>query len=418
MRTAHRALLTTAVAATLVLTGCSSKATDAAGTGGGGSAVKTDFGVTDKDISLGALTDASGVFKNLGLGIVHGNELWAADVNKAGGICGRQVKLIQKDHGYAADKALPLYSQMKDNVLGMVQLLGSPILAALKKQITDEKMVSVPASWASTNLDSPSVLMVGATYDVEMLNGLSFMQEKGFVKDGDKIGHIYIDSEYGKNGLLGSQAYAKAHNMSVVEAKVVATDTDMTAAITSLKSQGVTMIALTTTPKQTASALTQAKAQGLDVPFIGNNPTFDPVLLSTPAKDAFGKFYFVNGAVPFSADLPAAKELAAKYNASYHDTPNVGVDFGYASGLVWQSVLTTACTDKDLSRQGILNAVAKTKVDTKELAGELDFSKPGQPSTRKSYVAQADASAAGGMKYVKQLFESSEATAYTTPFQK
>lgn len=417
MRTAYRAAVAAAVAAGLVLAGCSNKANPGTAQGGG-SAVKTDFGVTNTDITLGALTDASGVFKNLGLGITHGSELWAADVNNAGGICGRQIKLIEKDHGYATDKAIPLYGQMHDDVLGMVQLLGSPILAALKTPITDEKVVSVPASWASTNLDSPSVLMVGATYDVEQLNGLSFMQEKGFVHDGDKIGHIYIDSEYGKNGLLGSEAYAKAHNLGLVPQKITATDTDMTAAITSLKSQGVKAIALTTTPSQTASALTQAKAQGLDVPFIGNNPTFDPVLLSTPAKDAFGKFYFVNGVVPFSADLPAAKDIAAKYNAKFTDTPNIGVDFGYASGLVWQSVLTTACKDKDLTRQGILNAVAKTTVDTRELAGNLDFSQPGQPSSRMSYIAQADAAVPGGITYVKPLFESPEAAAYKTPFQR
>ena len=260
--------------------------------------------------------------------------------------------------------------------------------------------------------------MVGGTYDIELLNGFSFMQQHDFVHDGDKIGHIYIDSEYGKNGLLGSQAYAKAHNLGLVPEKITATDTDMTAAITSLKSQGVKMIALTTTPSQTASALTQAKAQGFDVPFIGNNPTFDPVLLSTPAKDAFDKFYFVNGVVPFSVDLPAAKDVAAKYTAKFTDTPNIGVDFGYGSGLVWQSVLTTACNDKDLTRQGILNAVAKTKVDTKELAGQLDFSQPGRPSSRMSYIAQADAGVPGAIKYVKQLFESPEAASYKTPFQK
>src|SRR5438067_4034352 len=135
MRTAHRAVVTAAVTVTLVLAGCSTKANQGAGQGGG-SAIKTDFGVTNTDITLGSLTDASGVFKNLGLGITHGNELWAADVNNAGGICGRQIKLIEKDHGYATDKAIPLYGQMHDSVLGMVQLLGSPILAALKKQIT------------------------------------------------------------------------------------------------------------------------------------------------------------------------------------------------------------------------------------------------------------------------------------------
>ncbi|PRZ36629.1 ABC-type branched-subunit amino acid transport system substrate-binding protein [Antricoccus suffuscus] len=419
MRKLNFAIIGGALALTLTMSACSTKggSSGEAKTGSGG--VKTDFGITNKDITLGVMTDTSGVFKLLGIGITDGNQIWADEVNAAGGICGRQVKLEVRDNGYKADKAVTLYAGMKDDIAGMVQLLGSPILAALKSSITSDNMLSIPSSWASTNLDSPAVMMVGATYDVEIINGMSYLQKQGKIKDGEKIGHIYIDSEYGKGGLLGSQAYAKDHNMTVVPVAVAGTDSDMSSAVTSLKSQGVSAIVLTTTPAQMSSVATQMAAQGMaDMPILGSNPTFDPVLLNTPAKDALAHFYRVSSIAPFSSDKPAAQKVAKAYEAKYTDAPNDGVDFGYASGLAYQTVLEKACKDKDMTRKGLVEASAKVKIDTQDLTAPLDFSKPGQPSTRSTYIEQVDPAAKGGLKIVDELNESKEAKNYKAPLQK
>lgn len=418
MRKSTRAALVGGLAVALGVTGCSTKA-DSSSSGSGSGDVKTDIGITAKEINLGVLTDLSGVFKNLGLAYTAGNQLWADDVNAKGGVCGRQVKLDVADTAYKADTAVTLYASMKSKDAGIIQMVGSQILAALKSQITADNMLSIPASWASTNLDSDAVFMVGATYDVEMINGLAYLQKKGMLKDGDKIGHIYIGGEYGGGGLLGSQAYAKDHNQTVVEEKIASTDTDMAAAVTDLKSKGVNVIAVTTTPAQMASAATQAQAQGLDVPIVGNNPTYDPTLLNTPAKDALGKYYRSESLVPFSSDVPLAKEIAKKYATKYpNDKPNDAVDFGYASGIAYQAVLEKACSNKDLTRAGIVKAKSEVKVDVNGLMDKLDFSKPGQPSTRSTYIEQADPSAVGGLRVVQDLSESTEAKNYKTPFQK
>ncbi len=53
-------------------------------------------------------------------------------------------------------------------------------------------------------------MMIGTTYDLEIVNGLAYLQQQGLIADGDTIGHIYIDGEYGGNGLKGSQYYASA----------------------------------------------------------------------------------------------------------------------------------------------------------------------------------------------------------------
>ena len=159
--------------------------------------------MTDKDITLMSLSDQSGVFKVIGLAYEAGQQVWAEEVNANGGICDRKIVIDKQDSGYKVDLAMPLYEREKGKTLGMLQIGGSHILAALKQKITADKVLAVTASWASTNLDSPSVLTIGQTYDIEMLNGLAWLQKQGKLADGDKVGHIYIDSEYGQNALAG-----------------------------------------------------------------------------------------------------------------------------------------------------------------------------------------------------------------------
>ena len=415
----NRTIVVGTVALALSVASCSTKGGNSAQQKTDNSGVKTDYGVTDKDITLGALTDQSGVFKAQGLAYTAANQIWADEVSAKGGICGRQIKINVQDTAYQADKAVTLYASIKDKVAGIVQVAGSPALAAIKQSIVSDHMLSVPAAWASTNLDVPEVFMVGATYDIEIINGLAYLQDNGLIKDGDKIGHLYIDSEYGNSAALGSEAYAKKHNQTIVPAKVTSTDVDMTPAITQFKSVGVKAVVVTTTPAQTGSAVTSMAAQGMgDLPVLGNNPSFSPPILGTPAKDALGNYYRAVSWAPYSADKPTVQAMAKAYEAKHTDLPSDSVVFGYASGLAFQSVLEAACKAKDLTRAGIVKAAKAVKVDMKGLTGPLDFSDPGQPSTRSTYIEQADPNAKGGLKIVQELTESTEAKSYKTPLQK
>ena len=274
-----------ALASALLLAACGSTAdAPAGGADAGAGGLRTDTGVTDTTITLGVMGDTSGPFKNLGAGLNAGNQLWADDVNAAGGICNRQVELEIVDHGYKADTAKTLYPQLEPKVLGMLQLLGSPVLAALKQNLIDDKLTAAPASWSSEVLDNPYIMMIGTTYDLEIIDGLAYLQQQGLLADGDTIGHIYIDGEYGANGLRGSQYYATQHNLTVREAKITSTDSDLTNIVTGFRGEGVKVIVLTTTPAQTASAMSANQALGLNVPVLGNNPVFDPALLAEPGR--------------------------------------------------------------------------------------------------------------------------------------
>lgn len=414
-----RAIVACGVVAVLALSACSTKAkSGGSSTGSGG--VQTGPGVTSSTISLGILTDLSGVFSVLGKTVTQGAQLYFNDLNSSGGICGRQVKLVIKDDGYDVQKAVSAYAGMKDSVLGMEQLLGSPINAALKSNIESDKMFTIPVSWASTILDNPYNMIVGTTYDIEMINGISWLMQNKGLKRGDAIGHIYIEGEYGADGYLGSKYAAQQAGLKLDGIQIQATATDLSSQVASLKAKGVKAILVTTTPTQTASVVGVDAATGLNVPVLGNNPTFVPQLLGTQVGPALEQlFYLAASWDAYNGSSAGAKKIAQEYKAKYPTAvPNGGVDWGYGAAEAYAAVLKKACDNKDLTRDGLQTAFHETtSVDTDGLFPTLDYSSKGDPPTRDSIIVKADNSAAktGGLTVVQPFTESAMAKSYVTP---
>jgi ABC-type branched-subunit amino acid transport system substrate-binding protein len=412
-------LIAGCVALALVASACSTKAKKSDDGGGGGSGgVKAGSGVTDSTINLGVLTDLSGVFAVLGKSITQGAQLYFDDLNKSGGICGRTVKLNIKDDGYDVQKAVGLYADMAPNVLGMEQLLGSPINAALKQNVESDKMFTIPVSWASTILDNPNNMIVGSTYDYETINGISWLMKNKGIKAGDAIGHIYLQGEYGEDAYLGSQFAAKQAGLKLVSAQITTTTTDLSSQVASLKSKGVKAILLTTTPTQTASAAAVDAASGLNVPLLGNSPVYVPQLLKTAAGPALEKFLYVAASwEPYSGASAGAVKVRDAYKARFaKEVPNGGVDWGYGGAIAYAAVLKKACDNKDLTRDGVRAAFRQTTgVDTEGLFPTLDYSHPGDPATSQTNVAQADAKAEGGLTVVQPFTASDLAAKYVAP---
>lgn len=405
-----RRLLATAAVATLALTACSSKSTDSSGEGGAAAP-----GVTDDTIALGVLTDQSGPFIQLGTGTVDGHQIWADEVNAAGGICGRQIELVVRDHGYQADAGVLAYQELLPEVLGFMQILGSPVIAALDQQLIDNETTSVALSWSSFLLKNPYVVIPGTTYDVEMVNGLSYLLEQGEIAEGDTVGFVYLEGEYGENGLLGAEYFAEQHDITLEAVKVLPTDTDLRNVVTGLRGADVSAIGLTTTPSQTLSVATVAAQLGLDVPLVGNNPTFAPAILTEDTQAALENYYLVGSATPYSSDVPKAAEVATAYEELGKSEPaNAGIPYGYAIGEIWGQVLEASCDD--LTRSGIQDALASsTDVTTDELVADLDLTSPGSPATREVYIATADIEAEGGLTQQGDLFTSPDAESYVAP---
>jgi ABC-type branched-subunit amino acid transport system substrate-binding protein len=406
-RTRAAALL--AAVAIVTVTGCSTKASNSNASGGSGSggSVKTGRGISGNTITIGALTDLSGVFAALGKDVTNAQQLFWDQQNAKGGVCGKyQVKTEVKDHGYVVQNAVQLYSSMKNDVLAIEQTIGSPVNVALADQFQADHMVNIPEAWARSLTENPQNAVVGATYDVEMANGLDYLMKQGKIKQGDKLGHIYFEGDYGANGLAGSKYFASKHGMTVDEAQIKSTDTDMTAQVTKFKADGVKAILLTTAPAATASAVGVAAQVGLNVPVLGNNPVFAPGLLQSPAGPALKANMVIASPVPtFDQQQQLLKDYTAKFPGG---TPSLGVVHGYADALVMKQILDKACQDGDLTPEGVTKAKQSlSNVNTQNLVVPLDYSKKGSPSLQ-SYILQP-ADGPGGAKQLQAATQGEDA---------
>jgi ABC-type branched-subunit amino acid transport system substrate-binding protein len=396
----------------IALAACGSKGTSGDSSSPGGGSVKGGPGVTASTIKLGVLTDLSGVFAPLAKPLTQANQLFWKQQNAKGGVCGRKVQLIVKDHGYDPQKAVVQYRDMSQNVAGLQQLLGSPITAALLPTLKSDSMLSLLSAWPSSLLSNDNIIIVGTTYDIEMINGLDYLLGKGLIKKGDKIGHLYFEGEYGENGLKGSKYFAGKNGMSVVEQKIKATDTDMTGQVAAFKRAGVKAIAVTTAPTQLASVAGIAASQGMTVPIIGNNPTYDPALLKSPAAKAVKANAYISGSIaPWTLDKPEVQSVSQQFQSAYPKSdPKASVQFGWAQAEVMYETLNKACENKDLTREGLIKAAHElSDVDTGGLiAGPLDYTKAGEPATRAVYIARP-ADVTGGLKALPGTFETETA---------
>jgi ABC-type branched-subunit amino acid transport system substrate-binding protein len=311
-------------------------------------------------------------------------------LNAAGGVCGYKVELTIRDHGYDPQKAVSGYTELEPNVLGFVQFIGSPFVAAVKKRIDgQDKDLVLPQAWSATLLGSPYIRVIGSTYDLETINAVDFlMREKGLKKEA---------------------------GLTVVQQKIKATDNDMTAQVAALKKAGVKAIVLSAGPRQAASLVGVAAASGFNVPIIGNNSAFAPQLLATEAGPALMKNYYVaSPSLPIGADTPEAKKLVADYKAAYpKDSLDNGIVAGWTAASAFGEALKKACASKDLTREGVDKALLSIDSFDMGFGTTQDFSDPAAASSRESVILKPDKNVTGGMKVVRQAGASKAAQEYT-----
>ncbi|MEV6108352.1 ABC transporter substrate-binding protein [Streptomyces sp. NPDC051940] len=410
-QSARRLAVVSATALALMVTGCSSKADEGAGTTEGG--VKTGPGISAKKITLGTLTDISGPGAALGKPLLQSMQLTFEKANKDGGVCGRTIELEVRDHGLDVQKAVAGYAELKDKVAAMPMLVGSAQTAALMDSLEKDKMLTFAGSFSSTLLGHNALQVVGTTYAVDMVNGLPYLVETAGLKAGDKVGVVYVDGEYGGDALKGLKYAAEKAGVTLVEQAVKPTDSDMTAQVTALKQAGVKAIAAAVLPPQTASLVGVAAASGLQVPVLANGTAFAPQLLATPAGPAIEKMLRLSTPFgPVTGDSPTLKAAVAAYQAKYPQEPlSQAVQVGALDAGIVVDALKNACKAGDLSREGILKALRGMK-DYDSLVGKLDFSDTSMPSSAASYVLKPSKAAPGGLVLEREATEAPDTAGY------
>jgi ABC-type branched-subunit amino acid transport system substrate-binding protein len=392
------------VVALLVAAGCSTRAatTGAAKTHAAlrPARVATGPGVTDSTITLGVLTDQTGPFAEMSQDIQVGRTLFWDERNAAGGVCGRKVRFLVRDHRYEVPRAVAGYADLQPKVLAFAELLGSPQLAALQSKVRADQILTMAASWSSRLVSNPYLVITGATYDVETIDGISWLVDREGLHRGDTLGHIYLRGDYGQDAAAGSRAAAAEYGLKLSEQMIEPTDRDLTTQVRALHDAGAKYVVLSTTPAQTAAAIGAADAMGYQPAFLASMPAYHPALLRTPARDTILRQLLVTAQVaPFASVLPGPTRVRTVFQDRYPGRrASLWINVGYAHAMVMAQILQAACDRHTLTRPGLLSALHSIKnFDTGGLVPTMDYSHSGKIPTREVNLAEPGSAALGGL---------------------
>ena len=230
-------------------------------------------GVTDKEVVFGANAPKTGtlaIYNDINVGW----QLYFDDVNKRGGIHGRQIKFVIEDDGYNPSNTVNVMKKLveQDKVFAMFNPLGTPTVSAvidyLKTNNVPTLFVASGASkWAK---NGPTVIGLQPDYigEGKLLGTWMTQNHKG-----KKYGILLQNDDFGKDGRDGIKAAVGTQLTLVGEETYEANAADITSQALKLVNAGAEVIGIYATPTQFAAALKNLKAQGKSVVWVSSSVT-------------------------------------------------------------------------------------------------------------------------------------------------
>ena len=298
-------------------------------------------GVTDTEILVGSNNDLSGIFAAFGAPAMGATKQYFDEVNAAGGVHGRKLRLIAEDHAYQMPKAMQNINKLvnSDQVFVMLLSLGTPMNIASFPLLERKGIANIGPLSAARQMVEPlePYKFVGfSSYYDQMIAGVEYLKENN---DAKVICAMYIPSDFGKEIQLGAKdAAAKAGIEYKAETTHKPDELDFVGSLTKLKDESCDTIATALGIRQTITALGTAKKMGWDdVDFIGSSAAFHTAVAKVPGGVTEG-YYAVAGWPDLNTrmDDTHVKKWVEDYTAEFGEAPGTGALLGRsaAEGLV------------------------------------------------------------------------------------
>lgn len=339
--------------------------------------VLAEEGVTDTEIVIGSHQDLSGPIAGWGTQVKLGLEMRAREINEAGGIHGRKIRLVIEDNAYDPKKAIMVTNKMisRDHVFAFVGNMGSPTAGASKPIISAKKIPQMyPLTAASLFFDPYDRYSFGGFtpyYDQARCVIKYFVEKKGYTK----IGLMYQDDEFGAIVKKGVEDQLAVHKLKpIAEESYKRGDTVFSSQIAKLKKADVQLVVLATVIRETVGALKEVKKLNWNVETVGLSPAYTHTVIELCQKAGFSpQGFYASGQTPYiypDSPMASVRAFCKKHKEWFGKDPDLPTSAGY-TGLDFFAKVA-AKVGKNLTRERWIDAAENYGVYKDEYFGAVD----------------------------------------------
>lgn len=331
---------------------------------------------------IGASFELTGNVANYGKSTLSGLKLAVDQVNKAGGVNGKQLVVVESDNksepAESGNSVTKLITQ--DKVVAVVGPATSGCVFAATPVVTSNKvpLIAPCATAPAITVDNGQVKeFIFRACFIDPFQG-RVMAEFADKTLGVKNVAILHDasSDYSK-GL--AEVFEKTLNEKggkvVAKEAFLSKDIDFKAALTKIKAANPEAIYIPGYYEEVAKIIKQTREIGLNVPLIGCDGWDSPKLVEIAGPEALNNTYF-SSAFSVQDQTESVQKFIADYKAMYQKDPDIFCMQGYNAGLVLADALKRAGDGADGTR--LAAAIAATK-DLPVASGKLTYDKDHNP---------------------------------------
>lgn len=331
---------------------------------------------------IGASFELTGNVANYGKSTLSGLKLAVDQVNKAGGVNGKQLVVVESDNksepAESGNSVTKLITQ--DKVVAVVGPATSGCVFAATPVVTSNKvpLIAPCATAPAITVDNGQVKeFIFRACFIDPFQG-RVMAEFADKTLGIKNVAILHDasSDYSK-GL--AEVFEKTLNEKggkvVAKEAFLSKDIDFKAALTKIKAANPEAIYIPGYYEEVAKIIKQTREIGLNVPLIGCDGWDSPKLVEIAGPEALNNTYF-SSAFSVQDQTESVQKFIADYKAMYQKDPDIFCMQGYNAGLVLADALKRAGDGADGTK--LAAAIAATK-DLPVASGKLTYDKDHNP---------------------------------------
>jgi len=286
-------------------------------------------GVGDKELVLGTHLDLSGPVAVAAPSFRNGMQMRIDEVNDAGGIHGRKVRLVIEDNASQPPQAVRAVDKLirKDEVFAMLCPFGSGPNVATVKKVVDAGVPVFSPYGASALIRqaagaNPLLFTTNLHYDSTTAAGVRWAMANLGSK---KIGFIYQEGPFGELVGKGVKAALSAKGMTpAAEASYKVGDIDFSSQVARMRAADVDLIVCATTLRETIAVPAEVKKLGWTGVNVLTASPGRASLIASLGKGAVEGIYGVGGwriAAPDQLDEPT-KRWTDAYRKRFNIEPD------------------------------------------------------------------------------------------------